>query len=78
MNVGQIKWCVLPETALVTPSTVVTAGRKFNHRGNLLEFFAEISTAWSEGWGAAIATILAVIALLKSMGKEIQQLGSAV
>ena len=43
-----------------------------------MEFFAEISTAWSEGWGAAIATILAVIALLKSMGKEIQQLGSVV
>ena len=34
-----------------------------------MEFLAEISTAWSEGWGATIATILAVIALLKSMGK---------
>ena len=43
-----------------------------------MEFLAEISTAWSEGWGATIATILAVIALLKSMGKEIQQLGTTV
>ena len=43
-----------------------------------MDFLAEISTAWSEGWGATVATILAVMALLKSMGKEIRQLSTIV
>ena len=43
-----------------------------------MDFLTEIWTAWNEQWGATIATILALTALLKSAGKEIQQLGSAV
>ena len=43
-----------------------------------MDFITEFSTVWNEGWGATIATVLAVIALLKSTGKEIQQLGSTV
>ena len=43
-----------------------------------MDLFAEFSTAWNEGLGATIATILATIALLKSMGKELKQLSSSV
>ena len=43
-----------------------------------MDFLTEIWTAWNEQWGVTIATILALTALLKSAGKEIKQLGSAV
>ena len=44
----------------------------------MMDFLTEIWTAWNEQWGATIATILALSALLKTTGKEIQQLGSSV
>ena len=46
-----------------------------------MEFLTENWTTWNERWGATIVTIAAivtVIALLGSMGKKIQQLGSVV
>ena len=43
-----------------------------------MDFIAESLTVWNEGWGPTIATLLAVIALLKSTGKEIKQVGSTV
>ena len=43
-----------------------------------MDSITEIWTAWNEQWGATTATIVAVIALLKSTGKEIHQLGSTV
>ena len=43
-----------------------------------MDLLAELSTAWNEGWGATIAAILAITALLKSTGKELKQLGSSV
>ena len=43
-----------------------------------MDLLAEFSTAWNEVWGATFATILATIALLKSMGKELKQMGSSV
>ena len=43
-----------------------------------MDLLAEFSTAWNEGLGVTIATILATIALLKSMGKELKQMGSSV
>ena len=51
---------------------------KTGHGASGMDFLTEISTAWNEHWGASIATILAVLALLKSMGKEIQQIGSLI
>ena len=41
-----------------------------------MDLLTELFAAWNEGWGATIAAILALIALVKSTGKEIQQLGS--
>ena len=43
-----------------------------------MDFLTAIWTAWNEQWGTAIATILAVTAFLKSMGKEMKQLVSGV
>ena len=43
-----------------------------------MDFLTEVWTAWNEQLGATIATIVAVIALLKTMGKNIRQLGSTV
>lgn len=43
-----------------------------------MDILTEIWTAWNEQLGATIATILAVIALLKSMSKETQDLVSSV
>ena len=45
---------------------------------SVMDSLTEIWIAWNEHWGATTATIVAVIALLKSTGKEIQQLGSTV
>ena len=43
-----------------------------------MDFLTEIWKGWNEQWGATVATVLAVIAILKSMGKEILQLVSTV
>ncbi len=44
----------------------------------MMDFFSDLFTAWNEGWGATVATILALIALAKSMGRDILGMGSAV
>ena len=43
-----------------------------------MEQIAELVASWNEGWGLTLATILAVIAFLKSMGGDLRKLTSAV
>ena len=43
-----------------------------------MDFLTEIWTAWNERWGVNIVAIVAAIALLKGMGKDIRQVGSTV
>ena len=43
-----------------------------------MDFLTEIWTAWNERWGVNIVAIMAAIALLKGMGKDIRQVGSTV
>ncbi len=66
---------------MAKPNPVCPAGLKTGYGASAMDFLTEISTAWSEHWEATVAimaTILTVLALLKRMGKEIQQLGSFV
>ena len=63
---------------MTTLSSVDPAGQKTGCGASVVDSFGVIWTAWNEQLGATIATILALIALLKSMGKEIQQIGSAI
>ena len=43
-----------------------------------MDFLNNFWLAWNEGWGTTIATLMALVALLKSTGKEIKQLVSSV
>ena len=43
-----------------------------------MDFLNEIWSAWNNQWGATVATILATIALLKGMGKEVKSFVSTV
>ena len=43
-----------------------------------MDFLTELWRSWNDQWGASIATIVALIALLKATGKEVKQLVSTV
>ena len=49
-----------------------------SYGASLMDFLTEFWKTWNEQWGATTATILALAALLKSAGKEIHQIWSAV
>ena len=62
---------------MAKPNSGGPAELKTGYGASVMDVLTENLTAWYEQWAATIATIVAVIALFKSMSKEIQQLVSS-